>query len=1407
MRYSVQSDLKIGQFGFSQQDLVIPVNGMPLSVIRTYSSLNPNAGDFGYSWTYAIQDMNVQFNEYRSDNNVESFSQRTGGSRDISLTLPDGRRTTFTYNLQMESVFGTPNLQTIRQLAVWTPPPGVYDTLTPIVSNRLITLYSTIENTRISYWEADPQMGNMDVYDFPAFILTTKEGVKYLITREDLGSHMTDSAITVHAYGKAHLSRITDRNGNWTEIAASRIDSYNAQGVNTRSVIFQRDSQNRIISVTDPNSQSNGGPAAVTYDYDSSGNLFHVNRLVSNESGHAPVYETTTFLYLNPNYPHYITDIQDPRGLTPLRTVYDSEGRLIGTIDAQGNQIRLTHDIAGHSETVYDRLGNPTIHTYDDRGNVIATVDALGNTVECQYDDNNNLIAEIDALGHSTIYTYDDRGNQLTRRDPLGNVTTLTYDSLGNILTETDPLGYVTENTYDAHGNLLTVKDAMGNITTNTYDDNGNLATSTNALGRTTSYQYDNAGHMIQQTDALGNAATFTYDSNGNKLTQTVNRVNGSEAEAITTQYVYDSENRVVRTVYPDSTSTQTVYNNIGKQAAVIDQSGRQTAFEYDSTGNLVKTTYPDDTTQTSTYDVNGRQLSTTDAAGHVVSFHYDAVGQLIRTTYPDNTFSTTTYDPAGRTIAVTDAKGNTTTYFYDNANRQISIQFADNTAQATEYDASGRMISKTDQTGLQTRYEYDSLGRLIRVTDALENVTSYTYDQIGNQLTQTDANGHTTTFTYDAVGHRIRRTLPLGMFETYQYDSTGQMVQKTDFNGRTTTYSYDIMNRLVQKIPDPSFGAPAISFIYNSLGQRISMNDASGTTTYTYDNRNRLLTKSTPEGTLTYTYDVVGNVRSIRSSHSNGVSVDYSYDVMNRLATVADNLLPDNKVTSYSYDQVGNVQSYIYPNGVQSAYTYNNLNRLTNLTVARSSTLASYTYTLGPAGNRLSVAESAGRRVNYSYDATYKLTGESISGDNNGGNGSISYTYDPVGNRLARSSSVSAISSQGFTYDANDRLSIDGYDANGSTVSSGSDTYTYDFENRLISSTAGGGVRFVYDGDGNRVAKTSGGATIQYLVDDRNLTGYAQVMEEIAGGTVQKSYTYGLARICQNQGGTVSFYGYDGHGNVRVLTDSNGAVTDTYDYDAFGNMIQHVGDTANMFLYSGEQLDSNVGFYFLRARYMNPFNGRFLTLDSYMGDMWLPLSLHKYFYAYNNAINAVDPSGQITYLDVMSIDDLIDAPIFIKSNRVSDKSIIMKSKAKSLLSVVESRAQEWFGRPYEFGAKGDKEPDYAIDCSHFIQKVYKTHECGTANYHLHKDEWERLTALESSKPEDCLLPADIIVWQGKNSKGDYVGHVAIWTGWGGGVALLHANLSYGMVLHTPNYVDQMSQFTVRKYYRYIKAR
>ena len=134
-RFQLDTQLKIGQFSFSEQDLVIPVNGIPLTVVRTYNSLNPRSADFGYSGSYSLMGMDVALDDERQnvtiggndapfaddeemDNGLpQVVSIRTGGGWDVTLTLPDGRRTTFAF---------TPRLSPseCKAYAQWAPPPG-----------------------------------------------------------------------------------------------------------------------------------------------------------------------------------------------------------------------------------------------------------------------------------------------------------------------------------------------------------------------------------------------------------------------------------------------------------------------------------------------------------------------------------------------------------------------------------------------------------------------------------------------------------------------------------------------------------------------------------------------------------------------------------------------------------------------------------------------------------------------------------------------------------------------------------------------------------------------------------------------------------------------------------------------------------------------------------------------------------------------------------------------------------------------------------------------------------------------------------------------------------------------------------------------------------------------------------
>jgi len=125
--------------------------------------------------------------------------------------------------------------------------------------------------------------------------------------------------------------------------------------------------------------------------------------------------------------------------------------------------------------------------------------------------------------------------------------------------------------------------------------------------------------------------------------------------------------------------------------------------------------------------------------------------------------------------------------------------------------------------------------------------------------------------------------------------------------------------------------------------------------------------------------------------------------------------------------------------------------------------------------------------------------------------------------------------------------------------------------------------------------------------------------------------YIYGDDLISQNRAGAHTYYHYDAQGSTRMLTNAAETVTDTYIYDAFGSLIDQAGATANTYLYTAEQYDANVGFYYLRARYYDQGVGRFTSQDAWQGNIFEPASLHKYLYANCNPVMFVDPSGEFS--------------------------------------------------------------------------------------------------------------------------------------------------------------------------------
>jgi RHS repeat-associated protein len=416
---------------------------------------------------------------------------------------------------------------------------------------------------------------------------------------------------------------------------------------------------------------------------------------------------------------------------------------------------------------------------------------------------------------------------------------------------------------------------------------------------------------------------------------------------------------------------------------------------------------------------------------------------------------------------------------------------------------------------------------------------------------------------------------------------------------------------------------------------------------------------------------------------------VTYAPDALQRLKTLTVTkqngvTLTTPLVTTYYYTAVGTIDHVSYPNGTETDNAYDTLNRLTSVTNKNGTTLlSSYIYTLQNDGLRTGLTEQQLEADNtystvtksWTYDALQRMTQETytttISPSTN--NYTDQYTFDVVGNRLAKTHTVGGQTlSINYTFNSNDQLTAEsgsgsstystnyGYDANGSLMSvsrtgSGAetDTYTYDLQSRLASAnisrmesgqTVTLAANYTYDDSGPRarnvVTTTVGGgspttSTTQYLTDRLNPTGYTQVLEEqVNGASVPNiSYLVGLTVLGQTSGsGLTTYLMPDGTGTTRLVVGPTALIQSRYAYDAYGNVLGNtigiVNPPTTRILYDGEQFDTALQSYYLRARLYDPLTGRLRQFDSSEGLPSAPWSLQKYVFTSDNPINLRDPSG-----------------------------------------------------------------------------------------------------------------------------------------------------------------------------------
>lgn len=892
-----------------------------------------------------------------------------------------------------------------------------------------------------------------------------------------------------------------------------------------------------------------------------------------------------------------------------------------------------------------------------------------------------------DATLLSEFYTYDANGRLRTYQNPKGEVTTTWYETIdtnGNVMNNADQpalalTGKVRKNTtskpIEGGKTSQTVTQYYsdtqyaypGEVTTTltTTDSNGQPVTLT--VRKSMSYHMG-TGLLKEEADGSLNKTSYVYDELGRVL-----RIIypdflslAGERYAVSDEFQYnqvydntpfaeDPENSGLYelSVYSYRKYTKLSTNSVttlNHQYDYFDGMGNvRRVFQYDPQSNSWKDAR-------NHYDDQGRITYSRDLMGNVSTASYDGWGnqdevfdsfgnlykmeKKLKERRNIHYFVAAAQVEAYRTNPLrADLKSQYVEQEVDQWGRLLTVRtYKDWPATAQpmteeyQYDMAGNLKAYVDPNknrngeGATKTYQYDALNRLVKIKDAVGQLTNIEYNAIGKasriylQSSDGGAAVQLNSKLYNEIGGIASKADAAGAIETYAYNGLGQLTRAVDRKGAITTAQYDAQGRTTIS-----------SIHYNGVSQEIKTNIGSGgilvdtiqtflngsstaTMTTQMDTKKRITsvnqTAASYSSSLALTYNA-NNQMTRQYSSITGVGVNYQYD-RNRLDKVQ-----MNGQSTLDTSDASNVKYGYYPNGqldtvsypplsdgtiISSKYTYDALGRLKTLINTKGGTvLSSYSYEYDNNGNITVVTEATplgSKSSTYTYDKLNRLETITRSDGTN-----VRYTYDLRGNRVTQQDTRPQF------------LSLD------------DTTNSYDLYNRLTGVTKGGTTTsFSYSADGLRYKKENTSQTTQYHY---NATGQV-IAESNAGNSIQANYIRGDRLLVKKEkaSGKSYYYLYNGHGDVVMMVDTNGAIVNQYQYDEWGKLLVNQETVVNSFKYAGEVYDEETGLYYLRARYYDPSIGRFINEDTYEGEITNPLSLNLYTYVHNNPLIYSDPTG-----------------------------------------------------------------------------------------------------------------------------------------------------------------------------------
>jgi RHS repeat-associated protein len=1051
------------------------------------------------------------------------------------------------------------------------------------------------ESGNLLRWNFNSGPGTYTPFTNENYVLATRNIAtqRYILTFKDSTQRVFYDMSFATVAWRGRLAQTIDRNGNTLTY------SYDSLGHLTQVV----DSTGSRTLFYNYGSRTDGQPESI--------------RANNNVSGHQTQF--AYYLGTDPS-PNRLKSITDPAGDTTTFTYDPATQALESVIDATGKTARLFfYNSIGQLSQEFSYY-DPATGAYETVTSYVYGVDVLANLRT-----NATSIIVQDTSGTPTrvsVMYQDANGNVVQTKELVNdagvvNTTVMQYsDTVSNnpyLVTQvTNPNG-TTKFTYNINGNLATTTDNQLNLTSYQYaEDTGDtnvkhrnllvkltrpvLASNGGSSYTPEMWAYDTNGNLLTYTDATGHTIGYTPNSDG-----TINHITDQNNNVTSFQYISGTKNLLSITTPKYSTDP-------------VGPSQRITTFTYaDGYDNVTKVT---------------------DALGNHSDFVFDADRRVTQITDPLSNVSTMTYIQGLLTESLSppnQASGTQSrkTYFgYDQANRvnliRRDVAVATPRARVSfTRNGFGDVVQQVRQqltngpTNITTS-SYDALGRMIASIDPLGRLTSVNYAPFCTRQTVNSARGVQLEKTFDSLC-RLTRLATQNEIRAFSYDELSRMV--SDMNG--SRYGWNI---------DP------VTVVGGRYGTGVYAN---GRTTQ-YNSLDQVVLVTFSDGkTMSYDWDPAGNLKQVVDIF--GQATNYQYFPDNRLMKVSFTYSGTTYSFDYTYDLAGRPLTISFPTGTNIVLSFTTdtgatgwdaAGRLVYMRYLKSGVnLVSFNYGYDPSGNRVSLIERAGTTVvntwAYTYDWLDRLKTVTL-------NGVLKSTYD---------------------YDNSDnRISL--------TQGANAFTYQLDSGDQLLSRKLGAAVQesYVNDQDGNMVSRTAGASTTSFVWSDfNNLVGFAlngvtQETDAYESDGVRRtrsdgsrytssagmsladqrptvgpvSYIQGHQLMGLQEGGAVYFFLTDGLGSVRQVVNNVGTPVATNLTDEYGAVPTSTGSTELLaHTYVGglgvRNEMASRGLYYMRQRWMDPVNGRFLSADP-IG--FQSGQLNKFGYTTGNPINAVDPSG-----------------------------------------------------------------------------------------------------------------------------------------------------------------------------------